>query len=450
MVKNSTGQIFWPQYGINLIGNLQIGQGYQLKMNSAQTLSLAGTQNNPGETTLSIPAGWSYIGYLHISPALIANMLVPLGSDLVLAKNGTGQIYWPAYSVNLIGQMNPGQGYQLKMNNAVIFSYPGLLPTLNTLPITNISTNSASSGGTIGLAGGQTVTARGVCWNTTGNPTIADSITIDGSGTGSFTSNLTNLNTSTTYYVRAYATNIIGTDYGNELSFTTTQPTFTCGTSTISDFDGNTYNTVQIGNQCWMKQNLATTHYANGAALVDGTSAGNISGNYTTKYWFVYNNQLSNKATYGLLYTWAGATNGVSGSANPSGVQGACPNGWHLPSDNEWKQMEMFLGMTLAQADATGWRGTDQGGKLKEAGTSHWYSPNTGATNSSGFQALPGGYRDYIGSFTNLGHFGYWWPATESSSSYAWYRFLGSNSANVGRYLYTKDLGLSVRCVRDN
>ena len=222
------------------------------------------------------------------------------------------------------------------------------------------------------------------------------------------------------------------------------------GMPIVTDFDGNIYNTVLIGSQCWMKENLATTHYSDGTALVDGISAGSTVGNYTTKYWFVYNNNLSNKATYGLLYTWAGVMNGLpSSGSNPSGVQGVCPIGWHVPSDAEWKQLEMFLGMTQAQADADGWRGTTEGGKSKEAGTSHWTSPNAGADNSSGFTVLPGGYREYDGAFVTIGSWGYWWTATDYSASDALYRDLYYDSAQVYRKWRYKSYGFSVRCSRD-
>ncbi|MCX6257836.1 MAG: hypothetical protein NTW49_08085 [Bacteroidia bacterium] len=229
------------------------------------------------------------------------------------------------------------------------------------------------------------------------------------------------------------------------------QPSFTCGTSTITDYDENTYNTVQIGSQCWMKENLKTTHYPDGTALIDGICAGNTTGDTTTKYWFVYGNNMANKATYGLLYTWAATMNGGQGSsANPSVVQGICPVGWHVPSDCEWKQMEMFVGLSQTQADAIGWRGTTEGGKIKEAGTSHWLNPNTGATNVSGFTALPSGYRNFAGYFTDIGGNGLWFTATEVSSIYTLGRMLNKDVATLfrGDFFYKYD-GISVRCLKD-
>jgi len=131
------------------------------------------------------------------------------------------------------------------------------------------------------------------------------------------------------------------------------------------------------------------------------------------------------------------------------GVQGVCADGWHLPTDDEWKTMEMELGMSQAQADEGGWRGTDEGGKLKETGTTHWFSPNTGATNSSGFTALPGGRRTSSGSFGYLGSYGYWWSSSEYSGTFAWRRDLNCGNDQVFRSSNDKAFGFSVRCLKN-
>jgi uncharacterized protein (TIGR02145 family) len=125
------------------------------------------------------------------------------------------------------------------------------------------------------------------------------------------------------------------------------------------------------------------------------------------------------------------------------------PEGWHVATDEEWKQLEMYLGMSQTEADTTGWRGADEGGKLKEAGTTHWTSPNTGATNESGFTALPGGYRGSTGDFTNVGGSALFWSSTEGSSGTAWGRYLGCYDSQVYRGSNNKRGGFSVRCVRD-
>ncbi|UCH14415.1 MAG: PKD domain-containing protein, partial [Bacteroidales bacterium] len=254
-------------------------------------------------------------------------------------------------------------------------------------------------------------------------------------------------NTEGIYTVSLSATNSYGTDNetkSNYISVSSEPP------ETVTDYDGNEYNTIQIGVQTWMAEDLATTHYSDGSALVDGTGAGDITGDFTTKFYFNYNDNQSNVATYGRLYTWAAVMNGASSSnSNPSGVQGVCPAGWHVPGDDEWKQLEMHLGMTQGQADGTDWRGTNEGGKLKESGTTHWSTPNEGATNESGFTALPGGFRGKDGTFGALGDGATYWLSTQYNSSWAWYRTLWYGNQDVHRNYHEKESGRSVRCVKN-
>ena len=202
--------------------------------------------------------------------------------------------------------------------------------------------------------------------------------------------------------------------------------------------DDKTYSYKTIGTQVWMTENLAYL------PSVVGPGTGSAS----TAYYYVYGydgtdvataKATANYTTYGVLYNWTAAMNGVASSdSNPSGVQGACPEGWHLPSDAEWTTLSDYLG-GISYA----------GGKLKEAGTAHWNSPNTGATNESGFTALPGGYRRNDGIFYFIGSNGYWWSSTDHNTSSAWYRNLCNSYSDVFRYTSTKDIGFSVRCVRD-
>ncbi len=318
------------------------------------------------------------------------------------------------------------------------------LPVLTTTSASSITATSALSGGNITDDGGSAVTDRGVCWSIYENPTLSDSHKSNGSGTGSFTSNITGLSPGTKYYLRAYATNSVGTSYGDHISFKTMWDN-----SKVSDYDGNSYATVQIGEQIWMAENLKTTRYSNGTSLIDGTGITNISGDYNTKYWFVYGDNPANKNVYGLLYTWAAVMNGASSSdANPSGIQGVCPAGWHVPSDEEWKQLEIYLGMSESEANNEGWRGTDEGGKLKEIGTAYWASPNTGATNASGFTALAGGHRTNANSFVNMNTGACYWSTT-SLDSQAWTRLLLYDNAAVYRNEYYKNFGHAVRCIKD-
>jgi len=139
-----------------------------------------------------------------------------------------------------------------------------------------------------------------------------------------------------------------------------------------------------------------------------------------------------------------------SSGANPSGMKGICPKGWHLPSDAEWKQLEMHLGMSRVEADtAKRLRGTDEGGKLKESGKTHWMQPNKGAINSSGFSAIPAGYRDLHGDLCDWGDYGYFWSTTKNSSNDAWFRGLYYNHEYIERGNGSGKYGLSVRCIRD-
>ena len=295
------------------------------------------------------------------------------------------------------------------------------LPTVTTSSVNIIMENSAGSGGNVVDDGGSPVTARGVCWSTDPNPTTTNTRTSDGNGTGSYTSTLTGLSPQTQYFMRAYATNQVGTAYGGELSFTTDKPDITGQTGTLSDYDGNTYGWIGIGKQAWMSENLKTTHYSDGTSIPyveDNDQWDNLGTQGKAYCW--YDHQSTNRDIYGGLYTWAGAMNGaVSSDSNPSGIQGACPDGWHLPSDSEWKQLEIFLGMSPTEANNTGYRGSDEGGKLKEIGISPWWGPNSGATNESGFSALPGGNRFVGWYFDYLGELAVFWSASHKSTETA-------------------------------
>ncbi|MFO7658523.1 MAG: FISUMP domain-containing protein [Bacteroidales bacterium] len=306
------------------------------------------------------------------------------------------------------------------------------IPVLSTSEVTNILQLSAQSGGIITSDEGFVVSARGVCWSLNVNPTIADNKTSDGTGAGSFTSEITGLTADTTYYVRAYATNSKGTGYGSTMVFKTMGNTFT------DPRDGNVYKIVTIGSQIWMAENLR---------YLPGVASSSSGSNTNTRYYvYDYNGMnvsvakaTTNYQTYGVLYNWPAAMAGASSSSsNPSGVQGICPVGWHLPSDAEWTQLTDYLGgPSLA------------GGKLKEDGTIHWSSPNTGATNESGFAALPGGSRVYTGEFNYIGSNGFWWSATESTTDNAGIRSMRHNTSSVSRSFYIKEWGFSVCCVRD-
>jgi len=218
--------------------------------------------------------------------------------------------------------------------------------------------------------------------------------------------------------------------------------------SPCTDADSNHYTVVQIGTQTWMAENLRTTKYSDGTAMINGTGAGDLSGN-TTKYYFDYANTPAMTAIFGKLYTWAATMNGaITSNSVPSGVQGACPSGWHIPSDAEWNIMDKYVDSSV-DTTAAGWIGTDVAGKLKATCTTFWNSPNTGATDSSGFSALAGGHRYVTGPFYWIYAIGYWW----SSSEYNTYNILIMTMSSLGSNAYI-DLGgkedaCSVRCVKN-
>jgi uncharacterized protein (TIGR02145 family) len=323
------------------------------------------------------------------------------------------------------------------------------LPIVTTNTITSITTNSATCGGDVTSNGASSVTARGVCWSTSQNPTVSESYTTDGSGTGSFTSNITGLTTGTTYYVRAYATNSAGTSYGEQRSFTAVVDAgYSCpGAATVTDYDNNTYNTVQIGNQCWMKENLRTTHYSDGTSIPMGNSTSN-----TTAYYYVDNN-ISNVSTHGYLYNWPAVMgNSSSSSANPSGVQGICPTGWHVPSDAEWIQLSDYVGsqtqyqcsansayIAKALASTSGWAIIMS--NLCAVGL------EPSSNNSTGFSALPAGC--YGSNLSSVGSDADFWSATQIYGNFVYYRQITYSGAYLYRNGNDKSYGYSVRCLRD-
>jgi uncharacterized protein (TIGR02145 family) len=407
---------------------------------------------------------------------------------------------------------------------------PGNLATLSTSPIENISSLTATSGGNITNDGGTPITQRGVVWSTSPNPTTANSSTNNGGGTGSFTSSLTGLTANTTYYVRAYAINIAGTSYGNQLMFTTTGDavsitaldcnsatssglltrgiiangvssivpynggngdnysaqtisstgvtgltanlpagSFAIGNGTLTftisgkpngsgiasfviniggqsctlirtvvklsspgagvTFNGYTYSSIIFGNGIeWMAENLRTESYSNGDIIPNIKDPNQWEG-LATGAWANYMNNSQYDNLYGKLYNWYTV-------ADPRNV---CPSGWHVPTDAEWTVLTDYLGGGLSEA----------GGKMKSGGTQYWQSPNTGATNESGFSGLPGGYCTADGFFHDLGRLGLWWSATEYDAGNAFFRSLGHTNRIVNRDRFDKNPGFSVRCVRN-
>lgn len=328
------------------------------------------------------------------------------------------------------------------------------MPTVSTNGMIDVSDTSAVCGGYVYSDGGDMVMVRGVCWSTTQNPTISNDHTSDGSGLGIFNSQMTGLTASTTYYVRAYATSSVGTAYGQQVVYTTAAPAVPYGSPcpgvpTVTDIDGNIYNTVHIGNQCWMKENLRTTHYEDGNDIALGT--GTSSDTSTLQAYRYYpNNDQSTVSVYGYLYNWKAVMGNNSYSpANPSGVQGICPSGWHVPSMAEWRQLTDYVksqsqhlctdstGVSIVKALAStiGW---NIGWNVS---TSCAPGMNPNANNSTGFSAMPAGLKYDYTSFFSQGC-AFWTSDIYSLVIYSY-------SSVEDFQFWSSTGGASVRCIRD-
>jgi len=196
----------------------------------------------------------------------------------------------------------------------------------------------------------------------------------------------------------------------------------------IKDIDGNVYTDAMIGTQVWMRENLKTTKYNDGTFIplvTNKTAWANLS---TPGYCWYNNDATTYKTIYGALYNWYTVNTGK-----------LCPTGWHVPTKDEWAVLATYLGGESVA-----------GGKLKETGTSHWLSPNTGANNTSGFTALPGGYRYTAGEFDFVGMNGFWWSVNESTTDWAYDRELDNDNSYYWFFNDPKKAGFSVRCIKDN
>jgi uncharacterized protein (TIGR02145 family) len=305
--------------------------------------------------------------------------------------------------------------------DSVFTTNAATLPTLTTTAALAITAITATSGGNITSDNGATITARGICWSTTANPTIAlTTKTNNGTGTGAFTSSIIGLNANTRYYVRSYATNSTGISYGAQQTFTTDS--------------AGVLPRVIIGTQVWTSQNLSVASYRNGDIIPQVTNATDWAA-LTTGAWCWYNNDSATYAsTYGRLYNWY--------AVNDS--RGLAPQGYHVPSDAEWNKLVKYLD---PGADTTCFgclQSTIAGFAMKS--TTGWIAPDTGATNSSGFSGLGGGYRASNGPFYNIGEFSFLWSSTAYETLNARTRYLYSY---VGRSGDNQRNGFSVRCVRD-
>jgi uncharacterized protein (TIGR02145 family) len=320
--------------------------------------------------------------------------------------------YVRAYATNSVGTA---------YGNEVSFTTVANLPVLTTNSVRDVTSTTATSGGNITSDGGSGVTARGVVWNTSTNPTISlPTKTSNGSGIGAFNAGITGLAPNITYYVRAYATNSAGTGYGNEVTFTTSNNC--AGVSTVKDTSGNVYNTVQIGSQCWMKENLKTTKYRNGDSIPNVLIE---RFKVTSGAWSYYDDDSYNNTDYGKLYNWYAAI-------DPRGI---CPEGWHVPTADEWQVLRNFVGET-------------PGSKLKDPNyfAFNWADPNP--TNQYNFSARAAGYQyDYW--FSSLKLEAFFWTSSPYENNTAFARTLKNNTPEFPSTILGRANQMSIRCVKD-
>jgi uncharacterized protein (TIGR02145 family) len=390
------------------------------------TASSGGTISNDGGATV-IARGVVWSTNSTPTTSLSTKTIDGSGSGLftsAISGLAAGTTYYVrAYLTNSVGT------YYGQQNSFKTLSLN--VPTLSTSPIINIKSISAQGGGNITSNGGSIVTERGVVWGTSSNPTISlNAKTADGNGTGSFSSNLSSLILNVTYYARAFATNSIGTGYGNEISFTTNS-LYTNGNG-VTDNCGITYPTIIIGGKEWMQKNLDVCKYRNGDPIPqvqDMTQWNKL----TTGAWCYYENKTENGIVYGKLY------NGYA--VNDS--RGLAPAGWHIPLATDLDGLIAYLGGINLVA-----------GEMKEKGTTHWVSPNTGATNESGFTGLPAGvvalsgaYPNIITVFSGIGYLGGWWVNLNKGPYYGYW--LSNNSSALSSGSTDPNSGLSIRCVKD-
>jgi uncharacterized protein (TIGR02145 family) len=417
------GNYYQPSGKSPLI-NWDFTKGYYIKLASEETLEITGLY--PLNKQLDLQTGWNLIPVLSDVSVDIEDYFADHLGNIEIVNEVAGlHIYWPAMSIYTLTQLMPGKAYFVKATAPFsLFE----LPEVATAPVTDITAFNAVSGGEVISEGSSPVTVRGVVWSTLENPTVEDNegITLDGPGAGTFVSEVTGLLSETTYFLRAYATNDEGTAYGNEIEFTTPFGTsFEC--FTVTDVNGNLYNAELIGDQCWMAENLKATKTAGGGDI--------------TRY--CYQNDPDWCDIYGGLYKWETIMNGAAGSNEvPSGVQGICPTGWHVPSAAEWQILVDYLGGALVA-----------GGKMKSTRTEpqdhpRWNLPNIGATNESGFNALPGGYRYFNNSYYHIGNTTYFFTTTEYFN-FSYKRSLSAGSASIPESAENRGTATAVRCIKD-
>lgn len=304
------------------------------------------------------------------------------------------------------------------------------VPSVTTTAETNVTESGVTFNGTVDGDGGDAVTATGFRWGQASD--LNDASNLVGSATsGSFSAALAGLTAGTTYYFSAFAQNGAGTAFGDTLSFTTTAAAFSCGDPL--NYQGYDYGSVEIGSQCWFAENLQSLLYNDDEAIPSDLDATAWSGDVLGAV-AVYDGDENNAALYGRLYNWYAVETGK-----------LCPAGWHVASDEDWKVLEIALGMSPSDADLSNSRGTDQGAQMKSSDT---WGPNWNGTNSSGLSVVPGGYRSPAGVYTQVNVYGALWSSTSSGSG-SWTRLLTMGVDDVYRGSNLIGHGFSVRCMMD-
>jgi uncharacterized protein (TIGR02145 family) len=316
------------------------------------------------------------------------------------------------------------------------------IPIVTTGFVTDITRTSAKIVENTNTSGGDPIVNRGICWsNILTDPIInADDWVWAGWGSGSFSGNMVDLTPGTTYYVQAYASNSIGAGIGGVISFSTTgnitgEPVFNPGLTygAMTDAEGNSYKTIQIGSQIWMAENLKTTKYNDGTNIPNITDLDDWIDLQTPGYcWYI--NDAKYKNPFGALYNWYVVN-----------TDKLCPAGWHVPGEAEWRALTNNLGGESAAA-----------GHMRETDTTHWVFKNSEVTNDAGFTALPGGYRSWNDQqyFREMGYSSGFWSSTADpfdSVAFAICRrfYYYNDSGGISYEIYSKKAGLSIRCLKN-
>lgn len=336
--------------------------------------------------------------------------------------------YVRAYGVNSV-QTSYGNEVSFTTNSGVI--------GLTTNAATSISINGAICGGTISSNGGATVTASGICWSTSENPTLADNKLSTATTTGTFSGTISGLMENTSYFVRSWATNAVGTSYGNQIQFTTLATN-----GTVTDIEGNVYKYITIGTQSWMIENLRTTKYNDGTNIPLVT-VDNVWRDLNVPGFCHASNDPSLRIKYGALYNWYSVNTGK-----------LAPAGWHVPTSEEWTKLEKYL-----IANGYNYDGSTSGNKIAKslAIKSGWaessFIGNVGrdqaSNNASGFSASPVGYRGVFGELSIGNTRAYWWTSSNYDSEIASMCHFGSEDCALSSSLNKMTEGYSVRCVKN-